>query len=73
MEGMLVMDVTSDRESGVGLSSLEPLEHSVLVLALIESADTFVRTAVSNPLEHSGPTGTEDVGQKLLPLVRRTD
>ena len=58
MEGMLVqeplehsvLDVTSDRESGVGLSGLEPLEHSVPVLAMIESADTFVRTAVSDPL-----------------------
>ena len=47
---------------------MEPLEHSVPVLAPIESANTFVRTAVSDPLEHSGLTSTEDVGQKLVPL-----
>ena len=47
---------------------LEPLEHSVPVLPPMESADTFVRTAIWDPLEHAGPTGTDDVGQKLLPL-----
>ena len=51
-----------------GMFDLEPLEHSVPVLAPMESADTFVRTAIWDPLEHAGPTGTDDVGQKLLPL-----
>ena len=63
-----VLDVTSDHGSGVGLSTLEPLEHSVPVLAPIESANPFARMAVSDPLEHSGLTSTEDVGQKLVPL-----
>ena len=51
-----------------GTFDLEPLEHSVSVIAPMESTDTFVRMAVSDPLEHAGPTGTDDVGQKLLPL-----
>ena len=40
-----------------GMFDLEPLEHSVPVLAPMKSADTYVRTAVSDPLEHAGGTG----------------
>ena len=60
--------MTSDTRPKRVRTVLEPLEHSVPDLAPIRSASPFIRMAASDPLEHSGMTSTEDVGQKLVSL-----
>ena len=50
-----------------GLSVLEPLEHSVLDVALDWGDHSLIKMAVSEPLEHSGLGDIDDVRPALVP------
>ena len=51
-----------------GIAVMEPLEHSVPDVAPVWGVRSFIKMAASDPLEHSGLTRADDVGQKLVPL-----
>ena len=50
-----------------GISVLEPLEHSVLEVALDRGDSSLVKVDVSDPLEHSGLDRADDVVPGLVP------
>ena len=63
-----VLEVIPDGRPTRGISVMEPLEHSIPDVAPVRGASSFIRMAVSNPLEHSGLHITDDVGPGLVPL-----
>ena len=63
-----VLEVTSDVRHKRGITVMEPLEHSVPDVAPVWGVSSFIRMAASDPLENSGLTRADDVGQKLVPL-----
>ena len=63
-----VLEVISDGSPTREISVMEPLEHSVPDVAPVRGASSFIRMAVSNPLEYSGLHRTDDVGPGLVSL-----
>ena len=63
-----VLEVTPDGRPKRGISVMEPSEHSVPDVAPVRDVSSFIKMAVSDPLEHSGLNRADDVGPKLVPL-----
>ena len=65
-----VLEVARDGRPTAGISVLEPLEHSVPDVALDWGDHSLIKMAVSDPLEHSGLSETDDVRPGLVPPSR---